>query len=58
MGDLDPQVKTLLEQFQAKVGQHSAPATPRSAMEKVCCVTTEGERLCCARHCFRSGLKS
>jgi acetyl esterase len=35
MGDLDPQVKTLLEQFQAKAVQHSAPATPRSAIEKV-----------------------
>jgi acetyl esterase/lipase len=35
MGDLDPQVKTLLEQFQAKAVQHSAPAAPRSAMEKV-----------------------
>jgi acetyl esterase len=35
MGDLDPQVKTLLEQFEAKAVQHSAPATPRSAMEKV-----------------------
>lgn len=35
MNDLDPQVKALLEQFQASAKQHPAPLTPPSAQEKL-----------------------
>ena len=35
MSELDPQVKALLEQFQANAAQHPAPATPLSAKEKI-----------------------
>src|ERR1700730_2620351 len=33
--ELDPQVKALLEQFQANAAQHPAPSTPLSAKEKI-----------------------
>jgi len=35
LNELDPQVKALLEQFQANAAQHPAPATPLSAKEKI-----------------------
>jgi acetyl esterase len=35
LNELDPQVKALLEQFQANAAQHSAPAAPLSAKEKI-----------------------
>jgi len=33
--ELDPQVKALLEQFQANAAQHPGPSTPLSAKEKI-----------------------
>jgi acetyl esterase len=35
LNELDPQVKALLEQFQANTAQHPAPAAPLSAKEKI-----------------------
>jgi acetyl esterase len=35
LNELDPQVKALLEQFQANAARHLAPATPLSAKEKI-----------------------
>src|SRR5258708_9753473 len=35
LNELDPQVKALLEQFQANAAQHPAPAAPLSAKEKI-----------------------
>jgi glutamate dehydrogenase/leucine dehydrogenase len=35
LNELDPQVKALLEQFQANAARHPAPATPLSAKEKI-----------------------
>jgi hypothetical protein len=35
LNELDPQVKALLEQFQANAAQHPAPARPLSAEEKI-----------------------
>jgi acetyl esterase len=35
LDELDPQVKALLEQFQANAAQHPAPAAPLSAKEKI-----------------------
>jgi acetyl esterase/lipase len=35
LNELDPQVKVLLEQFQANPAKHPAPAIPLSAEEKI-----------------------
>src|SRR5258708_14141039 len=35
LNELDPQVKALLEQFQANAAQHPAPAAPFSAKQKI-----------------------
>ena len=35
LNELDPQVKALLERFQADAARHPAPATPLSPKEKI-----------------------
>jgi hypothetical protein len=35
LNEVDPQVKALLEQFQANAARHPAPATPLSQKEKI-----------------------